>query len=350
MARPKAGRRLGRRRKNREGTRLGILKSTLGPRRRIVVCLLAVLAVGIAAACLPSELKAAGASQKPLKIKGLLTQVEPTRLTIRDNKGSEISIKPKEDFTEKVAVGSEVTAWYYPGETVNELHWLEYPPESYFVSANQFLGQIKKIILLPNSTAGDAGGLYDAIEEFLHDRLGWFVAHRMLAEEIQRRSRKANSTLDVIDPDTGDVDLARYATEHHKLVQEIAGLTRVDAVLQADIEQVQVNFRSQVATWDGQQQLVSSKTSRTLTLLAAIPIDGHVPAATAVLKLWDSQGRLLWTHRRGFCVLALQKGIGTKFRARPISEAVQDTERTQKWLNQVFGSWLPTASSAVASQ
>jgi len=83
--------------------------------------------------------------------------------------------------------------------------------------------------------------------------------------------------------------------------------------------------------------------------MAAIPIDGHVPAATAVFKLWDAQGRLLWTHRRGFCVLALQQGIGTKFRDRPISEAVQDTERTENWLHQVFGSWLPAQSSSRAA-
>jgi hypothetical protein len=313
-------------------------------RRRIEACALFLLAVGVVAAAWPARLQAA-ASRKTEKIKGILTQVEPTRLAIRDNKGNDVAIKPKEDFTEKVAVGTEVTAWYYPGEPVNELQWLEYPPESSFVSPDQFLGQIKKIILLPHSSAGDADGLFDAVEDFLQTRLGWFVAHRMLAEEVQLRSRKAESTLDVIDPATGDVDLTRYATEHHKLIQEIADLARVDAVLEADVEQVQVEFRSQVAAWDGQQQLVSSKTSRTLTLIAAVPIDGHVPAATAVFKLWDPQGRLLWTHRRGFCVLALQQGIGTKFRDRPISEAVQDTERTQKWLDLVFGSWLPGTSS-----
>jgi len=324
---------------------LDIPKSTLRDKRRIVACLLCLLAVGAAAGS-PGGLKAAEKSRKPLKIKGILTQVEPTRLTIRDSKGNGVNIQPKEDFTEKVAVGTEVTAWYYPGDPVNELQWLEYPLESAFVSPTQFLGQIKKIILLPNSSAGDADGLYDAVEGFLQNRMGWFVAHRMLAEEIQGRSQKAKSTLDVIDPATGNVDLTRYATAHDKLIQEIADLTRVDAVLEADVEQVQVDFRSQVATWDGAQQLVSSKTSRALTLMAAIPIDGHVPAATAVFKLWDAQGRLLWTHRRGFCVLALQQGISTKFRDRPISEAVQDTERTEKWLNQVFGSWLPPASSA----
>jgi hypothetical protein len=302
------------------------------------------------AAALPGGLMAAGKSQKPLKINGLLTQVEPTRLTIRDDKGNDVTIQPKEDFTEKVAVGAEVTAWYYPGGSVNELQWLEYPLESAFVSPAQFLGKIKRIILLPSSSAGDADGLYDAVENFLQTHLGWFVAHRMLAEEIQRRSQKAQSTLDVIDPATGNVDLSRYATAHDELIQKIVDLTRVDAVLEADVEQVQVNFRSQVATWDGEQQLVSTKTSRALTLMAAIPLDGHVPAATAVFKLWDAQGRLLWTHRRGFCVLALQQGIGMKFRDRPISEAVQDTERTQKWLNQVFGSWLPAQSSPASSK
>jgi hypothetical protein len=325
---------------------LGTLKANVCRKRRIITCLFSLLAVGVAAAAWPGGLKAAETSRKPLKIKGILTQVEPTHLTVRDSKGNNVIIQPKEDFTEKVAVGAEVTAWYYPGEAVNELQWLEYPPESYFISPNQFLGHIKKIILLPNSRAGNAEGLYDAVEGFLQGRMGWFVAHRMLAEEIQRRSQKAKSTLEVIDPATGDVDLTHYITEHDKLIQKIADMTRVDAVLQVDVEQVQVNFRSQVATWDGQQQLVSSKTSRTLTLLAAIPIDGHVPAATAVFKLWDPQGRLLWTHRRGFCVLALEQGIGMKFRDRPISEAVQDTDRTEKWLNQVFGSWLPAASSA----
>lgn len=312
-------------------------------------CLLCLLAVGVLAGGLSSELRAGEKSRKTLKINGVLTQVEPTRLSIRDGKGNEVTVQPKEDFTQKVAVGSQVTAWYYPAEPVNELQWLIYPLESAFVSPAHFLGQIKKIILLPNSSAGDADGLYDAVEGFLQDRMGWFFAHRMLAEEIQRRSQKAESTLDAIDPATGNVDLSRYASEHSSLIQEIVDATRADAVLEADIELLQVNFRSQVAIWDGQSQLVSTKASRTLTLFAGIPIDGHVPAATAVFRLWDAQGRLLWTHRRGFCVLALQQGIGGKFRDRPISVAVQDKERVEKWLNQVFGSWLPAKSGARAA-
>lgn len=328
---------------------MGTSASRLRNNRRVVTWLLALLTVSVLAFGLPCGLRAAEKSGKPRKINGIVTEIEPARVTIRDSKGNDVTIQPKEDFTQKVAVGSEVTAWYYPGDSVNELQWLEYPLENFFVSPKQFLGQITKIILLPSSSAGDADGLYAAVEGFLQTRMGWFVAHRMLAEEIQRRSQNAQSTLDVIDPATGNVDLTRYATAHGNLIQKIADETRVDAVLQADVELVQVNFRSQVATWDGAQQLVSSKTSRALTLLAAIPIDGHVPAATAVFKLWDAQGRLLWSHRRGFCVLALQQGIGGKFRERPISEAVQDTERDEKWLNLVFGSWLPTGKSAHAT-
>jgi hypothetical protein len=308
------------------------------------------MTVSVLAVGLPCTLRAAEKPGKPRKINGIVTEIEPARVTIRDRKGNDVTIQPREDFTEKVAVGAEVTAWYYPGDPVNELQWLEYPLENFFISPKQFLGQIKKIILLPSSNAGDADGLYAAVEGFLQDHMGWFVAHRMLAEEIQRRSQSAQSTLDVIDPATGNVDLTRYATARGNLIQKIADETRVDAVLQADVELVQVDFRSQVATWDGAQQLVSSKASRTLTLLAAVPIDGHVPAATAVFKLWGAQGRLLWSHRRGFCVLALQQGIGGKFRERPVSEAVQDTERLEKWLNLVFGSWLPKGKSTQAGR
>lgn len=327
---------------------MGISKEILRSSGRSVALLLCLLAAGAMMASVPSGLEGVDKPQKPLRLKGIVTQVEPTRLTIRDGKGNDVAVQPKEDFTEKVAVGSQVTAWYYPAQPVNELQWLEYPLEVFFVSPKQFLGPIKKIILLPSSAAGDADGLYDAVEGFLQNRMGWFVAHRMLAEEIERRSQKPTSTLDAIDAATGEVDLSRYATPRRQLMQRIADAAHVDAVLETDIELVQVNFHSQVAVWDGSQQLVSSKVSRTVTMLASIPIDGHVPASTALFKLWDAQGRLLWIQRRGFCVLALEQGIGLKFRERPIAEAVQDSASVEKWLNRVFGSWLPAESGPSA--
>ena len=287
---------------------------------------------------------AAERQPKPIKIEGLATEVVPARVTIRDRKGNEITLQPKEDFTERVAIGSAVTAWYFPRSNANELRWLEYPLENLFVSPKQFCPRIKRIILLPSSKVEDADGLFEAMEGFLQSKLGWFTAHRMLAEEIRDRAEKSNSALKYIDPETGDVDLAAYAQTHRTLIQRIASGTHVDAVMEAHIEVVQVNFRSQRAVWDGAAQPVSSATSRALAFIAALPIDGHVPASTVVLKLWDAQGKLLWSNRRGFCVLALQRGVGDKFRDFPVSEALQDRVSVDKWLNNVFTSLLPVSN------
>jgi len=301
--------------------------------------ILALAATGLAAEKQP----------KPLKIVGLATEVEPTQVTIRDIKGNEVTVQPKEDFTEKVAVGSKVTAWYFPGGAVNELQWLEYPLENAFVSPHQFCPQIKKIILLPSSDAGDADGLFDALEGFLQGKRGWFVAHRMLAEEIRNRASQSNSTLKFIDPAAGNMNLTAFTQAHRKLIRRIAADTRADAVLETNVELVQVNFRSQRAVWDGAQQAVSSTAARTLAFVTALPVDGHVPASTVVLKLWDAQGKLLWSNRRGFCVLAHQQGVGNKFRDYSISEALQDTASVEKWLATVFASWLPDAQNPPAA-
>jgi len=292
---------------------------------------------------------AAERQPKPSKIEGLATAVEPARVTIRDNKGNEVTVQPKEDFTEKVAVGSAVTAWYFPGNNVNELNWLEYPLENSFISPKQFCPRIKRIILLPSSEVQDSDGLFEAMEGFLQSKIGWFTAHRMLAEEIRDRADKSNSTLKYVDPETGDVDLAAYAQTHRTLIQRIASATHVDAVMESNIEQVQVNFRSQRAIWDGAVQPVSSVTLRTLAFISALPIDGHVPASTVVLKLWDAEGKLLWSNRRGFCVLALQQGVGNNFRNYSVSEALQDNASVDKWLNTVFASLLPVSNTTPAA-
>ena len=303
-----------------------------------------ILSLGLAATSL-----AADKQPRPLKIVGLATEVEPARVTIRDTKGNEVTLQPKEDFTEKVAIGSAVTAWYFPRSNVNELQWLEFPLENLFVSPKQFCPQIKRIILLPSSKVEDADGLYEAMEGFLQSKLGWFTAHRMLAEEIRDRADKSDSTLKYINPETGDVDLAAYAQTHRRLIQRVASTTHVDAVMETNIEVVQVNFRSQRAVWDGAVQPVSSVTLRTLAFISALPIDGHVPASTVVLKLWDAQGKLLWSNRRGFCVLALQRGVGDKFRDYSVSEALQDKASVDKWLTSVFASFQPVSSITPAA-
>ena len=101
--------------------------------------------------------------------------------------------------------------------------------------------------------------------------------------------------------------------------------------------------------WDGVRQPVSAKLSRAVAILSPLPVEGHVPAATVVLKLWDSQGKPLWSNRRGFAVLALQVGISSKFRDRPIAEALEDKASVEKWLNATFGSLLPVDSDTRAT-
>jgi hypothetical protein len=292
----------------------------------------------------------AGEEQRgPRRIVGRVTEVGPDHVTIRGEKGEQVTVQPKEDFTEKVAVGSRVRAWYLPKEKANILQWLEYPLENSFVSPGQFRSQIKKIIILPEDGVGGAEGLFTAMEVFLESRLGWFVAPHILAEEIRQRARKANSTLDLIDPSTGNVDLATYLRPHRDLIRELAAESRVDAVLEANVELVQVRFHSQIAVWDGVQQPVSSKVSRTLAVFSPLPVEGSVPAATVVLKLWDAQGKLLWSNRRGFAVLALQQGMGSKFRDRPIPEVLEDTASVERWFTSAFSSWLPVQSGAQGS-
>lgn len=296
---------------------------------------------------LPAISSAAEKQPWPRKIVGLVTMVEPNSVAIRGGEG-EVTIQTVEDFTEKVAVGSQVTAWYYPKEKVNVLQWLAYALENSFVSPAQFRSQIKKIIILPDDRVGGADGLFTAMGTFLESRLGWFVAPHILAEEIRQRARKSSSTLDLIDPSTGNVDLAAYVQPHRDLIRELASEASVDAVLEANVELVQVEFRAQVAAWDGVRQPVSSKISRTLAVFSPLPIEGQVPAATVVLKLWDAQGKLLWSNRRGFAVLALQEGISNKFRDRPIPEVLQDTGSVERWFADTFGSWLPAGSGARA--
>jgi hypothetical protein len=291
----------------------------------------------------PGASRAAEKKPKPSKIVGIATEITPSTVTIHGGTG-EVTVHTREDFTEKVAVGSEVTAWYHHEERGDILQWLEYPLENFFIPRNEFRPQLKRVIILPSSTVQDAEGLFDVIANFMEVRLGLYVAPRILAEELRDRALKSHSVLDTIDPSTGEVDISGYTRAQRDLIRKVASETRVDAVVQADVELVQVNFRSQVAVWDGVRQPVAGKASRALGFIAPILQDGHVPAATVVLKLWDPDGKLLWSCRRGFAVLALQVGVRGRFRDRPIPKALEDTASVQRWLEAVFASFLSRKS------
>jgi hypothetical protein len=291
---------------------------------------------------------AAENSPKTYKVKGTALEIEAVRLTIQTGKNRTITVHTAEDYRERVTPGAEVTAWYHPQGEINKLDRIEYPLEIPFESPNEFVPQIKRVIMLPSSNAGDAEALIAAIEKFLQNQFGWVVSHRMLAEELRSRYEKANRAAGTPSVAGKPAGPAPLPAADEKLIQRIASETRVDAVLETQIEQVMVKLDSYTATWDGARESLGSTGERAAAILTLRPVRGQVPAATAVLTLRDPAGRPLWSQRRGFCVLAQR--VGGSFLDRPISEAVEDTARVDAWLNDVFGSWLAQSSNSTAQR
>lgn len=313
-----------------------------GPGRHLGLGLLGALALWI-----PGTVIAAGEKgSNAFKVVGLATQVEPGQVTILAADGKEVTVTTQEDFTQKVAVGSKVTAWYFARDSGYALERLEYPLENFFVPASEIRSAVKKVIILANSSVVEADGVYDEIARFLHSSLGWYVAPRMLAEEIRSRhgTRKGSSTLDALDPATGHFDMARYLRGQDELVRLLASETRVDTVLEIDVEQVQAQVRRLVAAWDGVEEPIAGKGMRTLARFTIFPEKGEAAAATVVLKLWDAHGKLLWSQRRGIALLAVLEGSGNRLRNRPLPEFLRDTANVQKWLHTVFSSMAGSAS------
>jgi len=280
---------------------------------------------------------------RPQKVAGLLAELQPSTLTVRDAAGKAISMRTLEDFTEQVAVGSKVIAWYYPKEDGNVLKWLQYPLENFFIPARDIRARVSKIAILPSSDVPHAEQLFEVMGRYLKTKLKWYVAPTILSAEVMRRLNRneaAHSTLAAVDPATGDFDFARYREVHHHLIRNLAEAARVNAVLEASVERVKAPIDGRTAQWDGVTQPVAGKVANLLTLITPLPAKGEVPAATVVLKLRDGQANLLWSNRRGFTVLAALEGMGNSFRDRSIEEALQDTGSVQKWLAMVFESLL----------
>src|SRR5579863_1922798 len=151
------------------------------------------------------------------------------------------------------------------------------------------------------------------------------------SSDAGRESRPV-STLDAIDPRTGQFDITRYlekpesaevsplaslsrpSPREQGLIPALASEARVDAVLEANVVAVEARLDRLVARWDGVEEPLAGKGSQTVAKLSIIPARGNVPATTVVLKLWDAQGRLLWTDRLGFAVLAARQGMSGKLR------------------------------------
>ncbi len=284
---------------------------------------------------------ALAAREKSIKMVGVVTLIEPTRIMVAGAKEGEITVIPKEDLTSRVAVGAKVTVWYTPKDGVNYLDWMTYPLEEYFVPADQIRREIKKVIILPTYGVPDSQGIVGEIQHYLEQKTGWWFAPPELAEEIRSRAKVSSSTLGDIDPKTGEFNMGRYLQEQQQLVGTVLSQVNVDAVLVINVERVQAHFISSMAEWDGAGQVISTKLVRALSVLARMPDEGDVPAATVDMKLYGPGSKLLWANRRGFAVLVTQTMVGASFKDRPLSEAYRDEASVRNWLDMTLGNLAP---------
>jgi len=293
----------------------------------------------------PREKKEAGASS----VYGYVTKVESNRITIMSlmGDGKVLPLATQEDFTEKVAKGSRVTAWYSGQGDTYTLKWLEYPLENSFTSSRSIRSRVRRAIILPNSSVPDADSLYDASEQFLEVNLKWRFARRALAEDVRPGNIKTASPAEVVNPPDAQGDPVPVTKDERDLIPLIARKAQVNAVLEIGVEQLEANVRRSVAAWDGVEEPV--RASKGL-LASATPVVASqkdtVPAATVVFRLWDSRGKLMWSNRRGFALLALREG--KELRERPLTEVFQNTENVQRWLEMVFRSILPPSNFSPA--
>jgi hypothetical protein len=313
----------------------------------VAITILAVVPLTLAAILC----SAAEESKKIQKLKGVVTEVTSTRLTVDDGKKGEVVIHTDEDYSERVSVGMQVTAWHYELAGAQRLDRIEYPLEVSLVEPGDFIPRIKKIILLPSSNAGDADAIFTEIERLFQSRFNWVIGHRMLAEEIRRRSMKERGLNSVIAAPRSETTAETLVPAEPELIQRIAEGARADAVLEVRVEYILLKVKSSTAEWDGQRETFGSQSARFASAITLRPVRGQVPVATVVLKLFDAQGHLMWKNRRGFRVLALQVSMGNKFRDRPLAEGVEDSAFMSGWLSQVFASWLkvgpnPTGATA----
>ncbi|HEV2423488.1 MAG TPA: hypothetical protein VGZ29_01530 [Terriglobia bacterium] len=282
------------------------------------------------------------------KATGVVTGIQARQVTLQSKDGGTLVLATFEDYRDRVAVGSQVTALYYPQDNGNPvLKSLDYPVEMLFVAAGEITGNMHRIILLPNSQVADVDAFYEAVRDYLHTRFGWYVAPSYLAKEVRRRSQQSDSMLSAMDPRTGSFDMTAYLSKSQSAMADIASATRSDAVLELDVIQVEAPVSRLEASWDGVEEPVAGTAARTLAKVSVFSRHGEVPAATVELKLWGATGKLLWRNRRGLALLQVMNGRGT-LEDRPLPAALSDTPRVQRWMAAVFKSLEPKAAPAPA--
>ena len=317
-------------------------------RSAVALALTTFLLLGAAALSL---LAAQKAQHTGIKLEGYATVVTPDSITVYDKKNQEIEIHTDKDYTSLVGIAGPVTVWYTTKGGVNHLEDIVYPQSGTFVARDLIRENIKRIIILPRpEDVENSQGLISAISQYLANNAGWFVAPPDLALEIASRTKASTSSLDAIDPNTGEVDMQRYLEAQRPLIVTIAEETRSDAVLEVRIIKVKANVRAAIASWDGMTEPVASRKSRAFSPFGGLGGKSWVYAATADMNLWSQTGKLLWKKRRGFAVLGVQSGMGSKFRERPLTEVYEDSGAMQRWLEGTLGDLAPPVKGTGAPQ
>jgi len=293
------------------------------------------------------------AAQKPqhtgIKLEGYATIVTPTSITVFDEKNHDIEILTNKDYTSLVGIAAPVTVWYTTEGGVNHLEDIVYPQGGTFVPRGLGWENIKRVIILPRPEGVEnSEGLMSAISQYLADNAGWFVAPPELAQEIASRSEDPNSSLDAIDPYTGEVDSQQYLERERALMATIAKETRSDAVLEVKVLKVKATVHGSVASWDDMKEHVASGKSRVISPIQELEGKGWVYAATADVSLWSQTGKLLWKKRRGFAVLGVQSGLATKYHERPLTEVYKDSGAMRRWLGETLGQLAPAKATPAA--
>jgi hypothetical protein len=158
-----------------------------------------------------------------------------------------------------------------PYDTIPELTYIVYPKGGTFVPTNLTRENIKRIIILPRPEGVEnSQGLISAVSKYLSDNAGWFVAPPELALEIASRTKVSTSSLDAIDPNTGEVDMQRYLEPQRSLVMTIAKETRLDAVLEVRVTKVKANVHASAAFWDDMTEAVATRKSRAFSLFGGL--------------------------------------------------------------------------------
>jgi hypothetical protein len=290
------------------------------------------------------------AKRETREIRGVVLEVQPSRITLQSKDGESITLTAFDDYTDRLATGAEVKAWYYPQDSgPGVLKTLDYPAESLFVPVGEIQNRVHRLALMPQSEVQDADGLYDVIRDYLHTNFGWYVAPKYLVAEVTRKAQRAGSILDATDAKTGSLDLSKYLNKSQSMMPSLAAQTRSDAVLEVEVVQVEAQVRRLVAAWDGVEQPVAGTATRTLAKFSVMPRRGKVSAATVELKLFDAKGKLLWRNRRGLAVLQVLAG-NNHLRDRPLPEFLNDTPAVQTWLSETFKSVGPVAYGSSASK